>query len=96
MTASSMTAGPLAGMRVIEFVGVGPGPLCGMLLADLGAQVLRVDRTEPSGRSQFQPPSGCRSPTRRATSAATSTPKYAPSATVRPLMHSSVSPDQYG
>ena len=42
-------SGPLAGMRIVEFVGVGPGPLAGMLLADLGAEVLRVDRTQPSG-----------------------------------------------
>ena len=49
-------AGPLAGLRVVEFVGVGPGPLCGMLLADLGAQVLRVDRTEPSGLGIPRPP----------------------------------------
>ena len=37
---------PLAGARVIELVGLGPGPFCGMLLADLGAEVLRVDRVE--------------------------------------------------
>lgn len=49
-------AGPLAGLRVVEFVGVGPGPLCGMLLADMGAQVLRVDRTEPSGLGIPRPP----------------------------------------
>ncbi len=36
--------GPLAGVRVIELAGIGPGPLCGMLLADLGAEVIRVDR----------------------------------------------------
>jgi len=41
--------GPLAGIKVVEFVGIGPGPMCGMLLADLGAEVLRVDRTTPSG-----------------------------------------------
>lgn len=41
--------GPLAGVRVVEFAGIGPGPFCGMLLADLGAEVLRLDRTEPSG-----------------------------------------------
>ena len=49
-------AGPLQGLRVVEFVGVGPGPLAGMLLADLGAQVLRVDRTEPSGLGIERPP----------------------------------------
>ena len=37
-------AGPLAGVRVIELAGIGPGPFCGMLLADLGAEVVRVDR----------------------------------------------------
>ncbi|MDO9075503.1 MAG: CaiB/BaiF CoA-transferase family protein [Rubrivivax sp.] len=43
------TAGPLAGVKVLEIAGIGPGPMCGMLLADLGAQVLRLDRVEPSG-----------------------------------------------
>ena len=40
------SSGPLAGVRVVELVGLGPGPFCGMLLADLGAQVLRIDRVE--------------------------------------------------
>jgi alpha-methylacyl-CoA racemase len=35
---------PLAGVRVVELAGIGPGPFCGMLLADLGADVIRVDR----------------------------------------------------
>jgi alpha-methylacyl-CoA racemase len=39
-------SGPLTGVRVVELVGLGPGPFCGMLLADLGAEVLRVDRVE--------------------------------------------------
>jgi len=37
-------AGPLQGLRVIEMAGIGPGPFAGMLLADLGADVIRVDR----------------------------------------------------
>ena len=41
--------GPLKGMKVIELAGIGPGPMCAMLLADLGADVIRVDRLEPSG-----------------------------------------------
>jgi alpha-methylacyl-CoA racemase len=36
--------GPLAGVRVVELAGIGPGPFCGMLLADLGAEVIRVER----------------------------------------------------
>ncbi|MDF2367115.1 CaiB/BaiF CoA-transferase family protein [Sneathiella sp.] len=41
--------GPLADVKIIEFGGVGPGPFCAMLLSDMGAEVLRVDRTSPSG-----------------------------------------------
>jgi alpha-methylacyl-CoA racemase len=42
-------SGPLAGVRVVELAGIGPGPFAGMLLADLGADVVRVDRpvTDP-------------------------------------------------
>jgi alpha-methylacyl-CoA racemase len=40
--------GPLAGVRVVELAGIGPGPFCAMLLADLGADVLRVDRPAAS------------------------------------------------
>ncbi len=36
--------GPLAGLRVLEVAGIGPGPFCGMLLGDLGAEVIRIDR----------------------------------------------------
>ena len=42
-------AGPLAGLRVVELAGIGPGPFAAMLLADLGAEVIRVDR--PDGGS---------------------------------------------
>jgi alpha-methylacyl-CoA racemase len=37
-------AGPLAGLRVLELAGIGPGPFCAMMLADSGATVLRIDR----------------------------------------------------
>ncbi|WP_181781173.1 CaiB/BaiF CoA transferase family protein [Pseudonocardia pini] len=40
---SAPSLGPLAGTRVLEFRGIGPGPLAGMLLADMGADVVRVD-----------------------------------------------------
>lgn len=43
--------GPLAGLRVLEIAGIGPGPFCGMLLADLGADVVVVDRIEPNGET---------------------------------------------
>jgi alpha-methylacyl-CoA racemase len=36
--------GPLAGLRVLEVASIGPGPFCGMLLGDMGADVIRVDR----------------------------------------------------
>jgi len=39
--------GPLAGVKIIEFAGIGPGPMCAMLLADLGADIVRVDRIAP-------------------------------------------------
>jgi alpha-methylacyl-CoA racemase len=37
-------SGPLEGIRVLEMAGIGPGPFCGMLLADMGADVVRVER----------------------------------------------------
>ncbi|ANP44832.1 CaiB/BaiF CoA transferase family protein [Candidatus Viadribacter manganicus] len=42
-----MSSGPLAGVRVLEFASIGPGPFCAMLLSDMGADVIRIDR--PSG-----------------------------------------------
>lgn len=41
--------GPLAGVRVVELAGIGPGPFAAMLLADLGADVVRVDRPGGAG-----------------------------------------------
>src|SRR5581483_3488522 len=39
-----MTHGPLHGLRVVEFAGIGPGPFACMLLADMGADVVRIER----------------------------------------------------
>ncbi len=47
--------GPLRDIRVIELGGIGPAPFCGMLLADLGADVLRVERIRPSGGAATDP-----------------------------------------
>jgi alpha-methylacyl-CoA racemase len=41
--------GPLAGLRIVEFVSIGPGPHCAMLLSDLGAEVVRIDRAGGNG-----------------------------------------------
>src|SRR5215831_17838964 len=38
--------GPLTGYRIIEIAGIGPGPFCAMMLADMGADVIRVDRAQ--------------------------------------------------
>ncbi|MFG2656807.1 CaiB/BaiF CoA transferase family protein [Streptomyces sp. NPDC048425] len=50
MAAAGMAnSGPLAGVRVVELAGIGPGPFAAMLLADLGADVVRVDRPGGAG-----------------------------------------------
>jgi alpha-methylacyl-CoA racemase len=41
--------GPLTGYKIVEFAGIGPAPMCAMLLSDLGAEVLRIDRTADAG-----------------------------------------------
>ena len=41
--------GPLKDIKILEFSGIGPGPYCGMLLADLGADVIRISRKETHG-----------------------------------------------
>jgi alpha-methylacyl-CoA racemase len=38
--------GPLNGVRIIEMAGIGPAPFCGMMLSDMGAEVIRVDRSD--------------------------------------------------
>ncbi len=44
--------GPLQGVRVVEFAGIGPGPFAAMLLADMGADVIRIDRAAAVGRDK--------------------------------------------
>jgi alpha-methylacyl-CoA racemase len=44
-----MANGPLHGVRVVEIAGIGPGPFCAMMLADMGAEVVRVDRAAAAG-----------------------------------------------
>jgi alpha-methylacyl-CoA racemase len=48
--------GPLAGLRVLEIAAIGPVPFAGMLLSDLGADVVRVDRTKPDPASTWTDP----------------------------------------
>lgn len=43
--------GPLGGTKIIELAGIGPGPFCGMMLSDMGAEVIRVDRITPNARA---------------------------------------------
>jgi alpha-methylacyl-CoA racemase len=45
--------GPLQGVKVVEFAGIGPGPFCAMLLSDMGAEVVRIDRKGSRGGSKF-------------------------------------------
>ena len=47
--------GPLTGVRILEFAGIGPAPFCGMLLADLGADLVRIDRIGGAGLFGLDP-----------------------------------------
>lgn len=47
--------GPLAGIKVVELAGIGPGPMCAMVLADLGATVLRIERPGPQDLGVARP-----------------------------------------
>jgi alpha-methylacyl-CoA racemase len=40
--------GPLAGVKIVEFTGIGPAPMAAMMLADMGATIIRIDRTGPA------------------------------------------------
>ena len=41
--------GPLEGIKIIEIAGIGPGPFCAMMLADMGAEIIRIDRKDAAG-----------------------------------------------
>lgn len=47
--------GTLTGVKVVEFAGIGPGPFCCMMLADMGAEVIRIDRADQVGRDLREP-----------------------------------------
>ena len=47
--------GPLKGIRVVEFAGIGPGPFAAMMLADMGADVIRIDRIPAKRRDGSRP-----------------------------------------
>jgi alpha-methylacyl-CoA racemase len=49
-----VASGPLSSVKVIEFAGLGPAPFCGMLLSDMGAELIRVDRKD-ARKADFHP-----------------------------------------
>ena len=51
----SSTHGPLTGLKIIEFAGIGPGPFTGMMLADMGAKVIVIDRAADVARASKYP-----------------------------------------
>ncbi len=59
-----MGDGPLSGVKIIELAGIGPGPFCAMLLNDMGADVIRIDR-KTAGAPQKQSPADIASRGRR-------------------------------
>src|SRR5258708_37398835 len=49
-------SGPLSGLTIVELAGIGPGPMCSMMLGDMGADVIRVDRTTAHVMDRFADP----------------------------------------
>jgi alpha-methylacyl-CoA racemase len=47
-TTEDIEMGPLAGVKIVEFTGIGPAPMAAMMLADMGATIIRIDRTSPT------------------------------------------------
>ena len=48
--------GPLKDIKVIEMAGIGPAPFCGMILADMGAEVIKIEHPENGDLSRLGPP----------------------------------------
>ena len=48
--------GPLQGVKIVELAGIGPGPFAGMLLSDMGADIVRVDRAGQVNPAAFDKP----------------------------------------
>src|SRR6266513_4173205 len=48
--------GPLSGVKIVELAGIGPGPFAGMLLSDMGADIVRVDRAQQVNPANFDTP----------------------------------------
>lgn len=51
LTKREENMGPLSGFKIIELAGIGPGPFCGMMLSDMGAEVIRVERLSGVNRA---------------------------------------------
>ena len=47
--------GPLEGVKIVEIAGLGPTPFCGMLLADMGAEIIRIERKAPESAGVDMP-----------------------------------------
>ena len=56
---SEVAEGPLSGLRVLELAGLGPAPHAAMVLADLGADVVRIERASDEAPSRSQQPRPC-------------------------------------
>ena len=50
----TLGTGPLKGLRILEFAGLGPAPFCGMMFSDLGADVIRIDRANGAPYSEWE------------------------------------------
>ena len=59
----SALQGPLVGLKIVEFAGIGPAPFCAGMLASMGADVIRIDRAQNAGQPSGRMTRGRRSVT---------------------------------